>query len=90
MKDPIVLYKEYLLEAANVLYLISEEMETTPAHSISPRQVGDWTSQIRDVYTSVLKVIKSRQGMHFEVRKLKSLRTPILRPQELRFKYVRR
>ena len=89
MKDPIILYQDYLLSAANALHTISEDMEAAPARGVSPRQVGDWTAQIRSVRESVLNVIKSRKGMHLEVRKLKSL-SSTTQPQELRFKYVRR
>ena len=71
MKDPIVLYQNYLLEAANALHIISEEMESAPAHNVSSRQVGDWTSQIRRIHASVLNVIKSRRGMHLEILKLR-------------------
>ena len=89
MKDPIILYQDYLLVAANVLHAISEDMEAAPARGVSPQQVGDWTAQIRSVHASVLNVIKSRRGMHLEVLKLKSLKAPVAQPQELRFKYVR-
>ena len=90
-RDPIEHYKDYLLTAANTLHLITESMDSTSARALTPRQVGDWSDRLRDVHQSMLNVLKSRQGMFLEIRKLKMVGTdlPQIQDGELRWKYVK-
>ena len=90
-RDPIEHYKDYLLTAANTLHLITESMDSTSARALTPRQVGDWSDRLRDVHQSMLNVLKSRQGMFLEIRKLKMVGTelPQMQDGELRWKYVK-
>ena len=90
-RDPIEHYKDYLLTAANSLHLITESMDSTSARALTPRQVGDWSDRLRDVHQSMLNVLKSRQGMFLEIRKLKMVGTelPQIQDGELRWKYVK-
>jgi hypothetical protein len=90
-RDPIEHYKDYLLAAANTLHLITESMDNTSTRSLSPRQVGDWSDRLRDVHQSMLNVLKSRQGMFLEMKKLKMVGNdlPQMQDGELRWKYVK-
>ena len=90
-RDPIEHYKDYLLTAANTLHLITESMDSTSARALTPRQVGDWADRLRDVHQSMLNVLKSRQGMFLEMKKLKMVGTdlPQIQDGELRWKYVK-
>ena len=90
-RDPIEHYKDYLLTVSNTLHRITESMDNTSARTLSPRQVGDWSARLRDVQQSMLNVLKSRQGMFLEMKKLKSVEgeLPHIKTGELRWKYVK-
>ena len=90
-RDPIEHYKDYLLTVSNTLHRITESMDNTSAHTLSPRQVGDWSDRLRDVQQSMLNVLKSRQGMFLEMKKLKAVESelPYIKTGELRWKYVK-
>ena len=90
-RDPIEHYKDYLLTVSNTLHRITESMDNTSARTLSPRQVGDWSDRLRDVQQSMLNVLKSRQGMFLEMKKLKSVESelPHIKTGELRWKYVK-